>query len=302
MRNLIRLFFLLTFLLHRSNNLLGQGRTGYFVGSGFITYNGDINEKSDKIISNSKVFKPYIKAGINYRLSSRMEISFAYLYGNIGGADSLAKERDNIKRNQSFRSTIHELSAQVEYHLLSVYRKQYLNPFVFAGAGVFRFNPQAELNGKWYDLRPLGTEGQFIAGGGHPKPYKLMQIDFPLGVGIYFQLHKNWRLRFDYTYHITRTDYLDDVSKAYPDMDELAATLNGDLAVQLSNRRLEGFTPPPGRPRGNPKVNDSFTTFGFLLIYNPGELRKGKPHNSKKFSRVNNRLLRKKALCRGGWR
>lgn len=279
-----------------------QGRTGYFIGSGFMTYNGDINEKSDKIISSSKVFKPYIKAGINYRLGSRMEVSFAYLYGNIGGADSLAKERDNKKRNQSFRSRIHEVSAQVEYHLLSVYRKQHLNPFVFGGAGIFHFNPQGELNGTWYDLRPLGTEGQFIEGGDHPKPYKLTQIDFPLGIGIYFQLHKNWRLRLDYTYHVTRTDYLDDVSHSYPDMDELAATLNGDLAVQLSDRRLENFAPPPGRPRGNPKVNDSFTSFGFLLIYNPGELRKGKPHDRYKFSRKNARLLKSKALCRGGWR
>lgn len=289
-------------LVNGTCNVLAQGRTGYFLGSGFMTYNGDINEKSDKIISNSKVFKPYIKAGISHRFNSRMEFALAYTYGNVEGADSLAKERDNLNRNQSFRSRIHELSVSAEYHLMSVYKKHRANPFVSVGAGFFHFNPQAQLDGKWYDLRPLGTEGQFISDGDYPEPYKLTQLNFPLAIGFYFQLNPHWRLRVDYTYHITRTDYLDDVSNAYPDMDALAATLNGELAVQLSNRRTSGTQPPPGRPRGNPDVNDSFATVGFLLVYNPGDLRIGKPHNAKRFSKANTRLLRKNALCRGGWR
>lgn len=301
MRKLQVIFFIIFLLLESTYNIQAQGRTGFFIGSGFMTYNGDINEKSDKIISKSKVFKPFAKAGICYRFNSRVELAFAYTYGNIAAADSLATEKDNRYRNQSFRSRIHEVSASAEYHLLSVFRKHRFNPFLSAGAGIFHFNPQAQLDGKWYDLRPLGTEGQFIADGDYPEPYKLTQFNFPLAVGIYFQLNPHWRLRLDYTYHVTHTDYLDDVSKAYPDMDALAATLNGDIAVQLSNRRIYGTQPPPGRPRGNPNVNDSFATIGFLLIYNPGDLRIGKPHDKNKFSRINNKLLRKKALCRG-WR
>ena len=54
-----------TAILFCHNNFLSaQGRTGYFIGTGMMTYNGDINEKSDKIISPSKVFKPYVKGGI----------------------------------------------------------------------------------------------------------------------------------------------------------------------------------------------------------------------------------------------
>ena len=289
-------------LFCHNNFLLAQGRTGYFIGTGMMTYNGDINEKSDKIISPSKVFKPYIKGGINYRISNRIEASIAYMYGNVGGADSLAVERDNRNRNQSFRSRIHEVSVQVEYHLMSVYKKHRLNPFAFAGAGLFHFNPQGQLNGVWYNLRPLGTEGQFIEGGDYSKPYKLTQLSMPMGLGIYVQLNSHWRVRLEYAHHFTKTDYLDDVSNAYPDLDQLAATVNGDLAVQLSNRRLVGTSPPPGRPRGNPKYNDSFSALGVMIIYNPGELRIGKPHNAKKFSKMNQKLLRGKAMCRGGWR
>ena len=124
----------------------------------------------------------------------------------------------------------------------------------------------------------------------------------PVGLGIYVQLNQHWRMRLEYAHHFTKTDYLDDVSTAYPDLDQLAATVNGKLAVQLSNRRLVGTSPPPGRPRGNPKYNDSFSTLGIMLIYNPGELRIGKPHDSKKFSRINNKLLKGKTMCRGGWR
>lgn len=277
-----------------------QGRLGYLAGTGIMCYNGDVNEKSDKLISKDKVFKPFLRAGINYRISSRCQVSASFLYGNVAGADSLASERDNLKRNQSFRSVIQELSFQVEYHVFSVYKWNKINPFVFAGAGLFHFNPQGQLDGTWYDLQPLGTEGQFLGEGNYPKPYKRIQVSIPIGGGVYFKLNNYWRLRLEYANHFTRTDYLDDVSTAYPDLTSLGNAPNGTLAVALSSRRHDG-TPKQGRPRGNAQYNDSFSTIGITLIYNPGALRIGKPHKANQFSRMNKKMLHRNGLCRNSW-
>lgn len=276
-----------------------QGRAGYLAGTGIMYYNGDINEKSDKIISHNKVFKPFFRGGINYRISKRMEASLAILYGNIAGADSLATEKDNRFRNQSFRSVIEELSLQLEYHLFSVYRKKHLNPFVLAGIGVFHFNPQAQLNGTWYDLQPVGTEGQNL-GGNYPKPYSLTQLSFPIGIGIYYQLNDHWRIRLDYTQHMTMTDYLDDVSTNYPDLNALANAPNGALAVALSNRTLSG-EPRPGGSRGNPKFKDNFSQIGITVIYNPGMLRIGRSYNKNRFAAMNSKRVRSGKTCVGRW-
>jgi hypothetical protein len=51
-------------------------------------------------------------------------------------------------------------------------------PFVFAGLGYFHTNPQNLLNDTWYDLQPLGTEGQ---GTGNGAGYGLNQCAFPSG-------------------------------------------------------------------------------------------------------------------------
>lgn len=260
-----------------------QGRTGYLAGTGVIYYNGDLNEKSDKIISPSKVFKPFFRIGLNYRLTNRIESSLSFFYGNIAGADSLARENDNKLRNQSFKSVIEEISLQFEYHLFGVYRKRLLNPYIFAGAGVFHFNPTTEYEGVVYDLQPIGTEGQYIGSGAYPKPYKLIQVSLPVGIGLYFQLNDHWRLKIDYANHFTFTDYLDDVSTRYPDSTILANSPHGALAVALSSKRLDGY-PFPNRSRGNPQYKDSYSHIGITVIYNPGELSTGRGYGSQKNS------------------
>jgi hypothetical protein len=274
-----------------------QGKVGYFVGTGIVFYNGDINERTTKIISTGKVFKPFISLGVNYRLGKRMETSLQYFYGNVGGADSLATEPDNKVRNLSFKSSINELSLQLEYHLFDVYRARRLNPYVFAGAGFFHFNPTAELNGVTYNLQPLGTEGQYIGTGGYEKPYKLTQVCLPVGIGVYFQLHSNWRLKIHFANHFIFTDYLDDVSTVYPDSSLLAATPNGPTAVAFSNRRIKGGFPPAKIERGNPSLNDNYSDIGITIIYNPGVLSGTNTYGSGKFKHKSGNRFNKKNTC-----
>lgn len=283
-------------LLLFSQLVFSQGRLGFLAGGGVVFYNGDLNEKTTKIISPSKVFKPFFRLGLNYRIGNRLESSLSYFYGNIGGADSLAQENDNRLRNLSFKSYIHQISLQFEYHLFSVYKSSRINPFIFAGVGVFQFNPTAVLNGITYELQPIGTEGQYLNAVNYSSPYKLTQMSLPIGIGIYFQLSKYWRLKIDYTNHFTFTDYLDDVSTIYPDSTILSYGPNGALAVALSSRRLDGY-PPKDRSRGNSKFNDSFSDIGVTLLYNPGQLHIGRGKNANKAHRNYQRFKGRKTLC-----
>jgi hypothetical protein len=82
----------------------------------------------------------------------------------------------------------------------------------------------------------LGTEGQFLPNptGNNPAPYKLTQICFPMGVGARFALSRHIDLEIETGFRKTFTDYLDDVSGLYPDLDALRA--QNPVAAILSDR------------------------------------------------------------------
>ena len=262
------------FLL-QSLTVCGQGRMGYFAGAGIIRYNGDVGQHVNKIITPAEVVNPYGKIGVSYRIMNHVEAVFYYLHGTVEDADSFATDNDQLIRNQSFKSPVDEAALQIEFTLNSISKKRMINPFVSIGAGMFRYNPEGNLNGTWYDLQPLGTEGQFLAEGNYPQPYRLTAFTFPVGGGVSFRIAPAWRLKVEAAHHISTTDYLDDVSASYPDLAQLAAAPYGDIAVQLSNRRLEPEPPRQGRRRGNVSSNDSYLTVGLLLVYNPGLAHRG---------------------------
>ncbi|MCC6383604.1 MAG: DUF6089 family protein [Bacteroidia bacterium] len=237
-------------------------------GSGIIWYQGDLSEKMDKIFSKTSLKKPFVTVGIAQALFSRSKLSLNYIYGNLEADDARATELDNRLRNQNFKTVLHEFSARIEFFALNLHKRPFLNPFIYAGAGIFKFNPKGSLNGVWYELQPLGTEGQNITEVTAKAPYKLTRYSFPFGIGIAFNLDPHWQLRVDYAHHFTNTDYLDDVSTVYPDSALLASAPYGQLTVALSNKRLEDSYPEAGRSRGNSKMNDSYSHIGVTLVYN----------------------------------
>ncbi len=101
-------------------------------------------------------------------------------------------------------------------------REPRLRPYVFAGFGVYHFNPQGSLtdangNVTWYDLKPLRTEGEGMAQYPNRKEYSLTQFNVPMGAGIkYFLSHKT-TIGLEVSYRQTFTDYIDDVSTNYID-------------------------------------------------------------------------------------
>lgn len=265
--------FLFTGLLLLVQGVTAQNaRWGLFAGGGTTWYYGDMN---DRLLTHRKLFSYYFTGGLLYKISPRVYLNGAFSMGRVVGADSLAIQSFNLKRNLHFRNDIWQATLKMEYRLLGYHngKSRKVTPYIFGGIGYFHFNPKAILNGKEIALQPLGTEGQYIQGGNYPDPYKLYALCFPVGIGVEFRLMQSLSARIEVTNHFTLTDYFDDLSSVYVDSAALAATPGGLLAVEMASNLANGY-PRPGLGRGDPKENDSYAFLGITLLWSP-EFHKG---------------------------
>lgn len=199
-------------------------------------------------------------------------------FGEVVGYDSILKSVapttfGRYERNLSFRSKISEIQLGFEIHPL--FLKTFdtdeepprISPYAVVGVGYFSFDPQANLNGQWYSLQPLHTEGQGFKEYPDRKPYKLSQINFSFGGGVKYELNSFMSLRFEFLHRVLMTDYLDDVSTDYIDPTLFANYLpfnQANIARSLYNRKAElnpSDVTSVGDQRGDPKNNDSYFTF-----------------------------------------
>ncbi len=256
------------------NLSFSQSRLGIYAGYGTTWYYGDLN---DRILTNNELFGHYWNAGLVYRLNKRSSLSLNYNSAYIEGADSLAINDYNRKRNLHFQSNIKDIALRYEYQFfkkLSTRKKQLLTPYFILGIGALNHNPVAIFNDNEVELQPLGTEGQFIEGGEYPKPYKLYQLSVPMGIGVETRLSNAFSLRFELINHWTFFDYLDDISTVFADSTKLSKTPNGELAIELANNFEKGY-PTDGVGRGNKDNNDTYMTAGISIVYRVANGKQG---------------------------
>lgn len=217
-------------------------------------------------------FGAYIMAMYQQKIGVRLEASF----GEVNGADSAlrkfkASSDGRYESNLSFKSNITDLQLAVEIHPLMFLKYDEkdpprLSPYTFIGAGYYSFDPQANLNGQWFSLQPLHTEGQGFKEFPDRKPYKLNQFNVSTGLGVRYELGSMFNARLEFNYRFLFTDYLDDVSTTYinPSLfNEYMSPKMAALAQKLQSRKAEmnpGAVTNPGDQRGSPASNDSFFT------------------------------------------
>jgi hypothetical protein len=221
----------------------------------------------------------YLSVMYKYAIGARLEATFGKVSAddavleNVPAGD-IAKARYN--RNLNFQSTITEFSLMTEIHPLFLLidwtsrdeDPPRYSPYLLAGVGYFSFNPQANLNGRLVDLQPLSTEGQGFKEYPDRKVYKLKQINYPVGVGIKYELSSLVNIRGEFVYRILTTDYLDDVSTKY--IDPALFALNGFTGAKLNNalelydRQINPVSGPGGK-RGSPAEKDGYFTFNFKI-------------------------------------
>ena len=181
---------------------------GIFLGVSY--YTGDLNPGGHFNRFTRPAGGGLYRINFNPRFSAKTIASL----GMIQGDDAYSFNDEHRNRNLSFRSIIYELAVEGEFNFLpySTGKKKsaITSPYVFAGAAVYHFNPQAMYGGRWYNLQPMGTEGQGSTFS-NEKAYSLTQFSIPFGVGLKINTAKSVGINFEWGIRKTYTDYLDDV-------------------------------------------------------------------------------------------
>ncbi|MFA7273008.1 MAG: hypothetical protein WC044_04030 [Crocinitomicaceae bacterium] len=307
MKNKLFLLFLLSMLTF--TNVFGQhtnfnsqrnwslNKKEFFFGVGATNFLGDLGGRN-RIGTDYSPVDFDIDAtslggmlGYRFRFSPKWATSTQISGGLVRGSDANTQEVIRKSRNLSFRSPIASVSQRIEFILFAKeqFGARYKIPgingmkdkntqgYVFIGIGATYFNPQANLNGTWVNLRPLHTEGQGLVGG--PEQYGMVTAIVPMGVGVRVGLDKLWRIGFELTYTKTFSDYIDDVSTTYYDKSAIAAAY-GNEAAYLSNPSYQNqYWFAGGQQRGD-KQKDSYLNFNLVfyrnLTYKPTNYKFGR--------------------------
>ena len=244
---------------------------GWEVGGwvGVSNYFGDLNTTFD-------VTRPHLAGGgvFRFNFNERLCLKMSANYGALSADDKNSRNPVELRRNLNFRTNIFEGVGQFEFNFLPYNyfdKSQWFSPYLFAGLGVFNFKPQGKLDNTWYDLRPLGTEGQFRG-----DEYYTTQGAFVYGGGFKVALSEVWSINIELSARQLFTDYLDDVSKTYPNMNDVRKQ-GGSIAVALSDPSIVTDSQPKvgkfGYQRGDSRTNDMYTFLGVSLLYYFGDLR-----------------------------
>ena len=241
-----------------------------------------------------KLFKPAISGTYRYTFHPHMTLRGSLTWTQVAGDDALVDGDEygtphwfRNYRNLHFRTNIVEVGAMFEFNIVkyaigsSRYR---FAPYIATGINMFYFNPQAQYEGEWVDLQPLGTEGQGLPEFPDREKYSRFQPSIPIAGGIKLNIKKSWAFGLELNHRITFTDYLDDVSTSYPGDDVFYANYDPEQAAMvsaLSRRSVEidpenthGITTSANQQRGDHTDNDHYFTFQASISYKIGNSSK----------------------------
>lgn len=254
---------LTAFLIIASCTLFAQksGQTDWELGisGGVSWYNGDLNPSimfGQQYMSRSFGFN--FRRNLNQRWAFRIDGN----YGTLVADDKWSNDPFQIQRNLNFNTDIYELAGIIEFNFLeydALVKKYRFSPYTFIGLGVFRFNPETNIEGNVYQLRPLATEG---------KSYWLTNVSIPFGIGAKLALTDRIIVSADWGMRRTFSDYIDDVSDMYPQSGELSG-----LAEDLSDRSIRVIGEDGtnwGTQRGNSKIKDWYSIVKLTLAVRIG--------------------------------
>lgn len=228
--------------------------------AGGAGYMGDLNPTQPLKISGLS-FGGFAK--INF--DPNWALSLNYNFGKIKADDAKSSNESFRARNLSFSNNLHEISLMVDFNFFDYFAGggfSKFSPYLFTGIGGVIFKPKAVYQGKKYDLASYYTEGE---------PYPTYALSIPFGLGVKYRIGERWSLMSNIGYRNAYTDYLDDVSKLYPD----ASKLSSDPTIRqmqqiLSDRSGEVtgvYTGVPNTQRGDFRKRDTYMFVGIGITY-----------------------------------
>jgi len=263
------IFTFLLVLWGGSAVLLAQRTHAISGGIGTAYYYGDLTENF-----RSALMKPAGGLFYQYYIQPNLAFRVGLAYGEIGASDRMATNEARLARNLEFVSPVFETSGVMVYEILqdknygnAWITKPFVTPYIFGGVALFYFNPKARFDNAYIELQPLGTEGQYLDDSA-PQGYNRTQVSVPGGIGVNARVGERIGLSLEIGYRLTLTDYLDDVSTTYPNLDSLAVV--NPTAARMSfrsKRAFEDYVTQYGTVRGNPNANDGYFFFFFTVNY-----------------------------------
>lgn len=247
-------------------SMVAQGQ--FFEGGlilGGTVYEGDLSPKAigDKFANIRPAGGLFVRQNFNENWAARL----SFTYGTMTAADGA----DRRARGLSFEAPYGEIAALAEFswpgYDPTAYKR--ISPYAFAGIALTHYTPKAEYQGRLVELQPLGTEGQGLDG--YDDFYSLDIFAIPFGGGIKYALSPSLTIAAEFGARLTFTDYLDDVSGAYPVYADLA-TQRSTTAANLSDptyitRDPENQIRPAGALRGDPNYNDWYFIGNITISY-----------------------------------
>ncbi len=250
----IALFGLLPFLTGAQSFEIGA--TG-----GLAFYSGDLSGDWASYLEDAGLSGGLF---LRMRVSNALSVRSGFTYARVAGNE--ARAAGTLDNGLFFYSPIGEMSLMGEWRIFNLYAGNVrISPYVAFGAAGFYFDPRLSLDGQEIRLRPLGTEGQGLAG--YPEPYSPFQLSVPVGGGIHFALNDRWGVGVELIGRRSQTDYLDDVSSqdvGYWDI----LLARGALAAYISNPAISPDIAPNNLVyRRGGIFTDWYYTAGLALSY-----------------------------------
>lgn len=260
----------------RKNDFKDRAYSSLGISLNAFNYYGDLSPSPKQMSTDISLTRPAVGVSFTHRFGPRYQLTGSFTYGGINGSDAKSADPDDPNngvfryvRNLSFRNRLKELSVVSQ---LDLYENSYtyanrvnLTPYLYGGVAIFHHNPQAQVPqtdllgqslpdaGEWVDLRPLKTEG---------KSYSLIQVAIPFGLGARFKLNDAMDLALEFGFRYTFTDYLDDVSNIYVDLNTFG---DNEKAKALSYRSNE--IPSGVNTRVDEIIANRFTGYdGFTTV------------------------------------
>jgi len=242
---------------------------GFFTGTSY--YLGDLNRNhfSQQDLCLGAVYKSDFR-------NERMSLRFHLMYNKVRASDDVSGVPSQVFRNLSFKSEIIEFGPVLEIDFFPFHPGQnhtdepdFGSPYFLIGLNYMRMNPKGNFLGEWIELQPLGTEGQgtILRNDNNEivKNYSLNQIVIPLGLGVKMNITHHLSLSLEYGIRKTFTDFLDDVSGLYPNLDELE-TFSSEASI-MSDKSPSNYDVRYGSQRGNSSDKDWYAVSGVILTY-----------------------------------
>ncbi|MCQ2975731.1 MAG: hypothetical protein MJ211_13095 [Bacteroidales bacterium] len=261
--------------------------------------------------------RPSFQLGYAYRCLEQLTARAHFTYSMIHGDDAESANIYRQARNLNFKSNLFEFGFTADYYFVKEKRISRFNTFesvgqwrkkisayFFLGFDAIMFNPKGKLDGKWYKLQPLCTEGQgtgvvmkvvdeysnTITIPTEKSTYKTFAFSIPIGLGVKYSLNNKMAISLEISNHYTTSDYIDDVSSDYYfNYEQEGITPPNELTTKFADRHFDvdenNNLIDPSAPyksghmrRGNSGYNDAYLITMICFHYKlPGSIFNAKP-------------------------